>query len=258
MCAIGLLVTSEEAYNADPHGRHMEILGTGALVRDDAVLTNRHVVADLEAARQRRNLQRDAIRLLFLTFPAFDNVVVSLVPVRALELVRNPTLDLGVLYIDASDPAHAARAPLVAAEDFDAVIGEPVTCLGYPFGEDALLRKAEDGSMRVYRFGPILQQGFVSAIAPFDNAEVVERLLLDLRTERGMSGAPVLRSSDGALLGLHDAGRDMAVSYAIPLSASFIRALLDAPRNPVSDDPDVWTESPTFAVPKVRRARRPA
>jgi len=90
--------------------------------------------------------------------------------------------------------------------------------MGYAHGSD--LMKTERGETEYnYRYGPVLQRGFISALAPFDQAEIVTRVLLDIRSATFMSGSPVFDPTSGTVLGLHNAGHDHAVSFAIPLDA---------------------------------------
>lgn len=254
VCAVGLLRTSIDAWKDDPNGRHFDLVGTAFLVSDGVVLTNRHVVLDLHRECERLGLRDDAWKLLFTSFPSFDRVTQVISGIRRLEFVMPEHLDLGLIYFDSSDPAHTGRRPLEAPMNFDTEVGAAVSCLGYPLGIHGLSREADDGASRVYRFGPVLQQGFLSAIAPFADSLVVDRLLLDVRTERGMSGSPIVRTADGALVGVHDAGRDMATSFAVPLSGRFLNQLVGFSRNSASATETGWSRQDEVTVARVRRA----
>ena len=108
--------------------------------------------------------------------------------------------------------------------------------------------KAPRGQARLYRYGPILQQGYISAIAPFDNSVFVERILLDLRTSVGMSGAPVFDSATGSVIGIHEGGRDATTAFAIPLNQRTITTLAEA---------HTLGEPSNVALPMVTRHVRP-
>lgn len=53
---------------------------------------------------------------------------------------------------------------------------------GYPHGSSL---SEKDGRLR---WGPVLQQGWVSGVSPYEGSGAVDEILLNLRAEEGMSG----------------------------------------------------------------------
>lgn len=106
---------------------------------------------------------------------------------------------------------------------------------GYAFGE-ALLKREVGEREKIYRFGPILQQGFISGIAPFDHAPNIDRLLLDVRTTKGMSGSPVFDPRTGRVHALHTSGIEDTVAFGIPISSDIVIRLVEISEQSSSGD----------------------
>ena len=68
------------------------------------------------------------------------------------------------------------------------------------------------------RFGPVLQRGYISAIAPYEGSSLITEILLDARTAGGMSGSPVFTVDDGKVIGIHNAGWEATTACAIPIN----------------------------------------
>jgi hypothetical protein len=93
-------------------------------------------------------------------------------------------------------------------------VGETVAICGYSHGSVLL-----GGKARITRCGPILQQGVIVALAPFD-AEEAQNLLLDIRIGPCGSGSPIFSPSSGEVLGIlteAQAGPQAAISIARPV-----------------------------------------
>ena len=71
---------------------------------------------------------------------------------------------------------------------------------------------------KIYRWGPVFQQGSISAISPFDGTLEPDEILLDVRTAGGMSGAPIFRPSNAEVIGIHYAGWEATTALGIPLT----------------------------------------
>ncbi len=83
----------------------------------------------------------------------------------------------------------------------------------------------KDGS-RVYRWGPVLQQGYISAVSPFEKANPPNEILLDARIAGGMSGAPVFRPSDGTVIGIVYEAWEATTALALPLDTQIVQNFL--------------------------------
>jgi hypothetical protein len=116
-------------------------------------------------------------------------------------------VDLGIVAFDPPD-AHwnGTAAPVAFSHRVPGALGLEVGAFGYPHGALSIERDSDDGERRVYRLGPVLQRGYLSALAPFDGSPTADRLLLDLRTSPGMSGGPVFEPYKGTVIGLNESG----------------------------------------------------
>jgi hypothetical protein len=103
-----------------------------------------------------------------------------------------------------------------------------VFVFGFAFSRVVLERQDFEGLPLRYAVGPILQQGWVSAIAPYESSHVVHRVLLDVRTSLLMHGAPVIDPGSNLVIGLHFDHRDNVTASAIPLSTPIVENHLAA------------------------------
>jgi S1-C subfamily serine protease len=225
VCAVGYLNTPLDVYEKDPRRSAFKIIGTGFVAEPGLMITNRHVIRKLELIAAAESIPRSQVFLQF-NYASDDGewIQISLVPFeRGVVAPPETGLDVAIMKYDPESdaPGWDRVQPVPFSPPVRLHVGQAVGCFGFAFGSDHLTRP-QDG--HVYRFGPVLQQGYVSALAPFDNAKIVERILLDLRTSVGMSGSPVFDSATGTVVGIHDAGREATTAYAIPLDADRIAA----------------------------------
>jgi hypothetical protein len=217
VCAIGYLKVPIEQYEKEGgKASHLHIEGTGVLVRENVVLTNGHVLRDLKRLIENAKCPTDRQCVLF------DQTSARLISTFGKTgILVNQSFDVGLVEVTPDDNSR----PSEMRETLGVRVGQPVATLGYAYGSSLLLRDDGMGAEHAYRAGPILQQGYISALAPFPDAERVERILLDVRTSRGMSGSPVFRPEDGVVIGLHQAGRGTVTAFAVPLTIPFLNQL---------------------------------
>lgn len=226
ICAIGCLKVPVAEYAANPFDPNLLVVGTGFLVRHNAVLTVRHVVHKAMLVASSLSIPDEQRVLVFFQADG-ARVESSIYSWGHFGWLHEPLQDLALVRFVESDPARAERFKAVSVVDaFCAEVGDPVAVLGYPFGHAGLIKQDTDGKERIYRIGPVTQQGYVSAIAPYDESERIDRLLLDVRTTQGMSGAPVVDATSGIVYGIHDRGSEATLAFAIPIDAARVRALL--------------------------------
>lgn len=156
-----------------------------------------------------------------------------------------------------TSPNARARTPLPFADPLPIEVGQEIGIYGFPFGSDLMKRESdsmtreeeeEDWPTR-YRIGPVLQQGHIAAIAPYSDGTQVARLLLDVRTWRGMSGAPVFDPHSSTVIGIHQKGRETVTAFALPLTQASVAVLLAA-----HDKSDHW-KPVRVELPPARRVR---
>lgn len=134
------------------------------------------------------------------------------------QFAKLDTVDIGFVEFQVIHEEHfEGIAPLALAQKYDFKLTEEVAICGYPYGTDMLKHGA-----RIYRWGPVIQQGSISAISPFDGAASPDELLLDVRTAGGMSGAPIFRPSSGDVVGIHYAGWEATTALGLPLTQSAV------------------------------------
>jgi hypothetical protein len=112
-------------------------------------------------------------------------------------------------------------APLEVEEQLNLRVSEEIAVYGYPYGTAMLER---DGT--IYRWGPVVQQGWISGISPFETAAAPDEILLDVRTAGGMSGAPIFRPRDGRVIGIHHSGWEATTALGQPVDRALLTAWL--------------------------------
>ncbi len=223
VCAVGLRGPKPEIEGGLSD---FTIYGTGFLIDELHVLTNRHVGQALEGATADPGKQNHFPSLHFELHEG-DNIRFINVPVEDRVFIETGGPDLCLMRMSVSISAkHPSFMPLEIQTMSSVGVGSPIATLGYPLGAE-LLRSESRGGSGVYRYGPVLQQGFVSAIAPFDGVEGVRRYLLDIRTANGMSGSPVFCPISGTVVGIHEAGMDCVTAFAIPISSEMTASMVN-------------------------------
>jgi S1-C subfamily serine protease len=214
VCAVGYLSVPLEEYRKNPESPLFQVLGTGFLVRPTTVITNRHVIEGLFDSQA--NLGFPSTQF-FLSFVVPDKNGSLRHTVRMIRHFTSLTdLDIGFVEFKIVHDAHFEDIhPLQMAESADLKITEEIAVCGFPYGTAMLKRRA-----RIYRWGPVIQQGSISAISPFDGIVSPDEILLDVRTAPGMSGAPIFRPENGEVIGIHYAGWEATTALGLPLTQS--------------------------------------
>ena len=214
-CGICSIDVSPVEYVQDKKKESLFVYGSGFLVRPTTVITNRHVLTQVNKDLEDKKITKDNLYLWFI-FPAENKIKQGFCKFKNFGVITNNDTDIGLIeFVRRSEPEFSVCRPLEVIEDYQVQIGDPIAICGYPYGDNALRRN----DRTLYRYGPIIQQGYISAIAPFSNTspENIQELLLDIRTAKGMSGSPVIRTSDSLVIGVHYAGIGATTAFAIPL-----------------------------------------
>ena len=219
VCAIGYLTQPLEVYRQNLESDIFHVIGTGFLVEEPIVITNRHVIGALFDS-----LVTDLIpqNQLFIQFVApDDDGTLTLVPrmIREVSYLDNPKLDIGfVKYKVVVEEHFESIKPLSIVDSWDLKASERVAICGYPYGTYL------QTSGLVFLWGPVVQQGHISAVSPFDTTDLPEEILLDVRTAGGMSGAPIFRPESGDVIGVHYAGIETVTAFGIPVTSDTVAA----------------------------------
>jgi S1-C subfamily serine protease len=221
-CAVGYCTVPIEQYVADANQPTFMVVGTGFMVANALVMTNRHVIQGLLEIQAKLGFPDDQRVLLFVQPTTPGRWKIHVVGVLATAVVTHAEVDVGMISIlRPTAEAFGEVIPLAPQTETDYRVGEPVAICGYPFGSAMLQREG-----KVYRWGPVLQQGYISAISPFTNTNKPSELLLDIRIAGGMSGSAVARSSDGKVIGIVHSAWEDTTAVAFPLNASKVEKLI--------------------------------
>jgi len=231
-------------------------VGTGWVVADDVIVTNRHV-ADLFARRVGEQFQfrtsflgEMAARLDFLEEYERDSVAEFRIT-EVLHIEDDPGPDLAFLRIDwASNTAGGRRAPIPLAATLESVGG--VAVIGYP-AKDTRTRIPEDMD-RI--FGNVYD---VKRLAPGEVTDLVHQgrfVTHDCTTLGGNSGSVVLDMERGNAVALHFAGREEVRNYAVaaPVVLARLQEVLASASVAVAVPPPAQVPDSTPAVQLVDRS----
>jgi len=211
ICAIGYVTVPAQEYKKDPLRPYFKVCGTGFLVRDNTVMTNRHVLEEIRRAQQQTGFPDNQIVCCFVFPVGSGKWSTLLIRLQFFTTFQDP--DIGFVDIG-RHPGEMEQCHLPPLGNLSSlVVAEAIAVWGYPYGTSML---APQGTLR--RFGPVLQQGYISAISPYDvcSPSEINELLLDVRTAGGMSGSPVFRQ-DGRVIGINYASWEATTSVAIPI-----------------------------------------
>jgi hypothetical protein len=221
-CAVVRLKRPHEELVPSPSGDislpDSDVIATGFLIRRDLVLTNRHVVQEIVTASKKAKSLKHWYVLFTYPIPGgkLSQTYRRLTNVFAfVEPSGGDRLDAGILAFNRSDDFAESHCPPVQFAELSSIaVGVEIGICGFPLGNAVTSR-----APAVTRFGPLIHEGIISGLAPFDvrNPRGIITFLTDLNTAGGMSGSPVFLRSDGNVLGLHFAGAAGTLGCAIPI-----------------------------------------
>lgn len=194
----------------------LDWIGTGFLVADDVVMTNRHVAAEFSRRdgdswtfSSGRSARIDLLEELGGS-PALEFDVTEVIGIH-----EDEDVDLALLRVAATGTGEVSLPqPLpIAAVEPDDLVGRPVYVIGYPAWDG---RRNEPEPMRrifmdVYNVKRLQPGVTVASQTP----ETVLRH--DCSTLGGNSGSPVFDLASHTVVGLHFGGRYGVGNYAVPL-----------------------------------------
>ncbi len=204
------------------------IIGTGFIVGDSLVATNRHVVEEFSKYRSKSSPENDfTVVAIFFTKTegglgaCFLNVfeVVSLSAFSTSEYFYGTSPpDLALVSLSCRGLEDFA----LHCEDKAVPAGTEIATAGYPLGSELLFP-----SGTIERFGPVLQRGIISAESPFFDTNP-QSYLIDVMVQPGASGSPVFRPESGHVVGVvYALQREIAdgsdnIRYQLSTSFSYV------------------------------------
>jgi S1-C subfamily serine protease len=207
------------------------VSGTGFLVGDGLIATNRHVAepwfGDPEAEALINRGATGSLENLVIFFPG------SATPVNLSPAASSSTSDLAVLRAEASPEVHAlAVLPLAKSASLP---GELVTVLGYPMGIAGMVAKSPTGIYErlAYRHNDITAASELAALSLIRPSAtcghlgdvVGDKLIYDAPTAHGGSGGPVFNTR-GEVIGVNSAYMDGFSGGTLGVAVESLRPLI--------------------------------
>jgi S1-C subfamily serine protease len=207
------------------------ISGTGFLVGDGLLATNRHVAepwyGDPDAKRLMDQGATAVLENLVVFFPNSPK------PARLLSRSISRTSDLAILRIEGSEVTRALAVLPLASSAGPA--GQLVMVIGYPLGTQGLVAKSPSAvyerlADRQNDMGTVSRLAVMSLIRPSTTYGhlgdfVGDKIVYDAPSAHGGSGGPVLNSK-GEVIGVNFAYMDGFSGSTIGISVDCLRPLL--------------------------------
>lgn len=209
------------------------VSGTGFLVGDGLLATNRHVAEPWYGDPESEALvRRGAVAMLESLVVFFPG---SPTPVSLSPAAVSSSSDLAVLRAEASLPVHGlAVLPLSKAVSLP---GELVTVVGYPMGIAGMVAKSPTGIYErlAYRHSDITAASELAALSLIRPSAtcghlgdvVGDKLIYDAPTAHGGSGGPVF-NAEGEVIGINSAYMDGFSGGTLGVSVDALRPLIQA------------------------------
>ena len=207
------------------------VSGTGFLVGDGLIATNRHVAepwyGDPDAERLLSNGAVATIESLVVFFPG------SPTPVNLSAASISKTADLAVLR--ATDYSMVAALPALPLANSVGSAGELVTVIGYPMGIAGMVAKSPTGIYErlAYRHNDLSAASELAALSLIRPSTtcghlgdvVGDKLIYDAPTAHGGSGGPVFDTA-GEVIGVNSAYMDGFSGGTLGVSVDSLRPLI--------------------------------
>ncbi len=211
--------------------RHTRVSGTGFLVSNEMVATNRHVLEpwfeDPEDEQQIREGAVPKIEKLVAFFPGMMD------PLRLTDVHVSNDQDLAVARL-ADGPLPNSIQPLTLAEQ-DSEPGDPVIVVGYPLGVSTMLAKSPANLYKrlasskdtIKVANELAANAMIrpSATCGHVSDVVNEKVIYDAPTAQGGSGGPVF-NSNGEVIAINAAYIDGFNGGTIGISAQSLKPLI--------------------------------
>jgi len=213
------------------------VSGTGFLVGDGLLATNRHVAepwyGDSESETLIQHGASGMLESLVVFFPG------SPIPVSLVHGAVSKTSDLAILRAESADALRGLPAlPLAQSPGSP---GQLVTVIGYPMGIAGMVAKAPSGIYErlAYRHNDISAASELAALSLIRPSAtcghlgdvVGDKLTYDAPTAHGGSGGPVFNVK-GEVIGVNSAYMDGFSGGTLGVSVESLRPLLEEARKP--------------------------
>jgi hypothetical protein len=190
-------------------------VGTGFVVADGLLMTNRHVAEVFSQGLGNRITYRTgagSVNFRRQVDTSADDNSQSL-KVVAVEMIH-PYWDMALLRVEGLSFGNPLRLSFTAPEDFE---GEDVVVVGYPARDFRNDMDTEDRIFEKTYNVKRIQPGVLrkrDGVGSFQNK--VNALIHDSSTLGGNSGSAVIHVKSGTVVGLHFGGSYLVANYAVP------------------------------------------
>jgi S1-C subfamily serine protease len=213
------------------------VSGTGFLVGDHLLATNRHVAEPWYGdSESEALLQRGASAMLETLVVFFPN---SPTPVTLSPASVSKTADLAILRADDSEAVR--NLPILPLSKSVSAPGQLVTVIGYPMGIAGMVAKSPTNIYErlAYRHNDINAASELAALSLIRPSAtyghlgdvVGDKLIYDAPTAHGGSGGPVFNSK-GEVIGINSAYMDGFSGGTLGVSVDLLRPLLQEAQKP--------------------------
>jgi S1-C subfamily serine protease len=227
-------------FGANPSLIRARVSGTGFIVAEGLLATNRHVAepwfGDTEAEDFIKRGATPSLESLVVFFPG------SPTPITLSPASVSSKGDLAVLRL--ADPAATSSLPVLPLAKAASLPGELVTVVGYPMGIAGMVAKSPNGIFErmAYRHNDINAASELAALSLIRPSAtwghlgdvVGDKLIYDAPTAHGGSGGPVFNSK-GEVIGVNSAYMDGFSGGTIGVSVSLLKPLVQAARQFAND-----------------------
>jgi len=218
----------------------VHISGTGFVVGDGWIATNRHVAEPWWGDPHLEMLHKHGAKMKLSQLLAFFPGTTAPVPLSHVNISSDA--DLAIAQFDPQEAQRHLRAgvsnalrPLPLAQH-DPQPGDSVLVLGFPMGIEGMLAKSPRGVVRTLS----MQQDDLSAARQLSDLALIrpsatqghlgdvvgDKLLYDAATAQGASGSPVF-NANGEVIGVNTAFLDGFSGGGIGISATKLKTLLE-------------------------------
>lgn len=166
----------------------------------------------------------DQRELIFVATQEGAGLQIVIRVIKRLGALVEPEIDAGFINFNRGpEEQFKGINPLSIQSDWQLRVTESIAVCGYPYGHAMLQR-----DKKVYRWGPVVQQGYISAVSPFDIAAAPNEILLDVMVAGGMSGTPIFRTVDGKVIGILHSGWEAATALGLPLTTGIVKGWISS------------------------------